>query len=140
MDIGFVTLDWQPGQPMTLYTSMPGGVPGLETPIEGDDQPVLYTAMWGDSSTEACEFIPGYPGRLYCTMAIPADYAGSVRPFELYLSGCESPIYYNPRAEVPGGAGSSGGSAGGACTLTQSDCTSQGLVLDSANCQCIVFQ
>jgi hypothetical protein len=147
MDVGLVTLDWQPGQPLSFYNRMPGGVPGLEKAIEGDDDLVQYSARWGDYRTEACKFIPGYPERLYCDIQLPSEYGGSLRPFELYVSGCEQPIFSNARAEVPGYVGQAqpagpgpGGGQGGVCTLTNASCALQGLVLDSANCQCIVFQ
>jgi hypothetical protein len=116
-----VVLDWQAGQPLTFYIKMPEGVPGLEKPIPGDNGPWDYSVNFGAYKTEDCSVEPGYPERLYCSINLPIDYENSSQALELYVSGCDVPVYQNPFANVPAIAGQPtlvGAGGGSSCTLT----------------------
>jgi len=112
----FVTLDWMPGQPLKFYIKMPGGVPGLEKPVSGDSGLWSYSVNIGANQTQDCQVIPGYPGRLYCSINLPSGYSNSSQVLDLHVNGCGAPIYENPQAGVPSystGGASTGGSASG---------------------------
>lgn len=120
-NFSIVVLDWQAGQPLVFYIKMPGGVPGLEKPIPGDNGPWNYSVNFGAYQTQDCKVEPGFPERLYCSINLPSEYQNSSQVLELYVNGCEASVYQNLQANVPffseqptlvsGGGGSS-------CTLS----------------------
>jgi len=101
MDIKFITLDWEVGKRVIFYLRMPGGVPGLERPIQGDSELWEYSAKFGAFTTHDCEYIAGYAERLYCEVSIPPEFGNTSQTLELYLNGCEAPVYTHLRANVP---------------------------------------
>lgn len=117
----FVVLDWQAGQPLTFYIKMPGGVPGLEKPIAGDNGPWDYSVSFGAYQTADCRIEAGYPERLYCSINLPSDYQNSSQVLELFVSGCDMPVYKNSFANVPFIADQPtlvGGDGSNSCTLS----------------------
>ncbi|NOY99872.1 MAG: hypothetical protein GXP40_11855 [Chloroflexi bacterium] len=122
MDISVVYLDWQPGAPLTFYFKMPGGVPGLDRQIPGDSGSWEYSAAIGDYSTDNCGY-EGYKERLYCSVSLPSGYSNAVRSLTLSVNGCDSAIYSNQTAYLPGieKAGGGGGSGGGDACGPQPD-------------------
>ncbi len=111
LDMSVVYLDWMPGAPLTFYVRMPGGVPGLENEIPGDSDSWEYSATIGDYSTQNCRF-EGYEERLYCSLSLPSGYSDAVRPLTLRVNGCDSAIYSDQAAYLPGiekGGGEGGG-------------------------------
>ncbi|MBL8076949.1 MAG: hypothetical protein JNM55_03225 [Anaerolineales bacterium] len=117
-NFSIVMLDWQAGQPLTFYIKMPGGVPGLEKPIEGDNGPWDYYVNFGAYQTQDCKIQPGYPERLYCSIFLPAEYANSSQVLELYVSGCNVPVYQDLNEDVPSMIGSLPSSGGASCSLS----------------------
>ncbi len=101
MEINLVALQWLSGMPLNFYFRMPGGVPGLEREIEGDDLPWVYSVNIDGHVTEKCEFLPGYKERLYCSVDMPSSYSYTLQPITLSVNGCEQPIYENPITEIP---------------------------------------
>jgi hypothetical protein len=100
---------------LTLYVSMSGGVPGLETEIAEDDDPWEYSALLGGSPAGNCSF-QGYANRLYCNFNLPESYMDTVRPLEVYVNGCLAPIYSNSAVSIiPLESGSGSGNPGNTC-------------------------
>jgi uncharacterized membrane protein YgcG len=112
--MSIVYLDWQPGAALTFYAKMPGGVPGLEKAIPDDDDPWNYSAQIGDYESESCIY-QGYKERLYCAIDLPFAYSNAIQPLSVHVNDCNSPIYNDPTADLPGivGKSSSGGNNGG---------------------------
>lgn len=96
-----VYMDWVRGDPLEFYIKMPGGVPGLEKKIPKADDDWVYTAKIGNYTSGKCEFIPGYPERLYCEIILPQSYAESVQPMSLFVNKCEGDIYPKDSAFLP---------------------------------------
>jgi hypothetical protein len=94
---------------LTLYVSMSGGVPGLETLIPEDINPWEYSAILGSTQASNCSF-PGYANRLYCTFNLPSNYLNSVRPLDVYVNGCSLPFYRNDSVSIVPESGSGGNS------------------------------
>jgi hypothetical protein len=95
-----IMLDLLPDDTMlTLYIRMPGGVPGLELPIEGDAEPWQYHVELGEKISEACSY-QGYEERLYCFIPIPPEYHNTAQPFNLYVNLCEHPLHSQPHLSV----------------------------------------
>jgi hypothetical protein len=109
-----IFLEWQPGTPLTFYLKMPGGVPGLERNITGDEDAWHYKAKIGGYTTDGCDY-EGYKERLYCRISLPSEYSSSIQPLDIKVNGCDIPIYADQRTELPGilGKSSSGGSSDG---------------------------
>jgi hypothetical protein len=116
-DYSLTLLNIQPSSSaLTLYVSMSGGVPGLETPVPGDEAPWEYSATLGSSQASSCSF-PGYTNRLYCDFNLPGSYVNSIRPLNVYVNGCENPIYSNDAVSIvnSGSDGSGGSNNNDAC-------------------------
>jgi hypothetical protein len=95
-----IMLDLLPSDTMmTMYVRMPGGVPGLEIPVPGDDNPWQYYVELGDMQSEACSF-EGYEERLYCFIPIPPEYHDTAQPFNLFVNLCEPPLLSHPHFSV----------------------------------------
>jgi hypothetical protein len=114
-----------------LYAKMPGGVPGLEKIISGDNKSWDYEFKIGDYNSTGCSVIEGYKERLYCEYLMPSGYPASIRPMELYVNGCDKPIYKDPNAELPGiqsARPKGGGSSGTGCSsgLDAAACSAAG--------------
>ncbi len=112
--MSIIFFEWQPGSPLTFYAKMPGGVPGLERNITGDEDAWHYKAKIGGYTTDGCNY-EGYKERLYCRISLPSEYSSSIQPMDININGCEAPIFTDQRAELPGilGRPSSGGSSDG---------------------------
>ncbi|MBT6151463.1 MAG: hypothetical protein HOH75_05680 [Chloroflexi bacterium] len=95
-------LDWMPGAPLQFHIKMPGGIPGLEKDIIGDNNPWEYTVQIGNTSSSECEIIEGYKERLYCSIPLPKEDANSMRSMSLSVNGCDDLIYDNKTAFLPG--------------------------------------
>jgi hypothetical protein len=140
-----VTLEWKAGSPLTFYFKMPGGVPGLENQIPGDNETWNYSVDWGDQHTDHCEFLHGYNARLYCTIEFPAERANSYLPMELQVNGCDTPIYSNPRAEIPAFSGGpistdeEGGGEGAGCQPPPAGCGLNSSWFGEPFCTCSPF-
>ncbi len=91
MNFSLVYPSWNAGEPLTFYIKMPVGVPGLVSPVMGDNEPWLYSAKIGDYETSVCSDM-GYKDRLYCEIDLPAEYSSTRQPFALSLNGCYSPV------------------------------------------------
>ena len=136
IDVSIIWLDLPRGSTQAqLYAKMPGGVPGLETIIDGQNAAWEYEARIGDYKTTGCNLIEGYKERLYCDFPMPKGYDATIRPIELYVNECSQPIYKDEHSELPGlnqagtgGGGGSGGSSGAACSsgLNASACSAAG--------------
>lgn len=93
-------LDIQPNSTaLTLYVSMSGGVPGLETLIPEDQGVWEYSAVLGSTQALNCSF-QGYANRLYCSFSLPETYLESIRPLDIYVNGCAAPIYSNTAVSI----------------------------------------
>jgi hypothetical protein len=100
LDMSAVLLDIPPGSSaLTLYVRMPGGVPGLEVPVPGDQVPWDYTASLGNTQASECSY-QGYAARLYCTFDLPSTSIGSVLPLHVYVNGCDEPIFSDLNVSV----------------------------------------
>ena len=137
--------EWLPGANLVAYFKIPGGVPGLEKPIPGDPGPWEYELNIGEYSSTSCEFIQGYEGRLYCEVPAPSDYSNAVRSMALSVNGCDTPIYENSTAYLPGiegqktgggGGGTSGGSTPCTIGLDQNACVAAGGTYAISICDC----
>ena len=84
---------------LTMFIKIPGGVPGLELDIPGDDQPWEYSAILGKTQATGCSF-QGYAEQLYCNFSLPETYLDTVQPLSIYVNGCETPIYTHPRVTI----------------------------------------
>ena len=142
IDMKVVYMDWMPGVPLEFYFKMPGGVPGLEKDIPGASGEWEYFAKIGDYSSSDCDIIQGYKERLYCTIALPKEYSNAMRSLTLNVNKCDSDIYSNKTAFLPGiekAKGGGGGSSGGAaasCSLSldSSACSAAGGTYKTAFC------
>ena len=107
-----------------LYFKMPGGVPGLEKAISGDNGSWDYHVEIGNYSSKYCGYL-GYKERLYCDYPLTKGYANSVRSMQLYVNGCDHPIYSDQTAEIPAPVG---GTSSGACSagLGETACEAAG--------------
>jgi hypothetical protein len=96
----FIVLDMKPSDLiMTMYIEMPGGVPGIELPIEDDEQPWEYWVELGETESESCGF-EGYDERLYCFIPIPPEYHNTIQPFNLFVNLCDPPLLSHPAFSV----------------------------------------
>lgn len=115
INMSVIYLDWQPGAALTFYIKMPGGVPGFDKQISGDNEPWNYTAKVGDFTSTNCR--QDYKERLYCSVSLPSGYSNAIRPLSVSVNGCSIPIYSDQSADLPGiekgGASKSGGGGGG---------------------------
>ena len=119
INMSITYLDWQPGAPLTFYIKMPGGVPGFDRKISGDNDPWNYTARVGSFKSPNCR--QDYKERLYCTISLPSIYSNSYHPISLNVNGCEASIYNNQSADLPAlekvvSSGAGGGGSGGSVT------------------------
>ena len=83
---------------MTMYFVIPGGVPGLELPVESEAE-WDYTAEFGDLVSEPCTF-RDYPERLYCLVELPTNYHNTAQPLRVHLKDCANPIFDHPSVSV----------------------------------------
>lgn len=84
---------------LTMYVRMYGGVPGLELTIPGDPGPWEYYATLGALESVECK-MEGYAERLYCYFALHPTYHNTAQPFNLYVNGCDEPIFGHPRLSI----------------------------------------
>jgi hypothetical protein len=92
--------DIQPGSTMlNFYISLPTAVPGLEEPVEGDNDPWLYSAVVGETETEDCTF-QGYTQRLYCAATLPESAMDTVQPLSVFVNLCGRPIFSHERVSI----------------------------------------
>jgi hypothetical protein len=115
-------LDWEKGGALTLYLTIPGGVPGLEKQILGDDEPWEYIGMIADIRSQPCSF-EGYKEFLYCTFLLPATYSFTAQNLDIYVNYCEKSIFSQHPAYLPKMQGTddqAGSTTGPTCTMATS--------------------
>jgi hypothetical protein len=122
-EIEYVAFPWTKNEPFEFYLKIPGGVPGLEKEILGDNEPWDYSVQIGDYSTDDCRVYPNDVNakeELYCSITIPkeAKYEFSNQPIKLSVNGCNVPVmsqvaqipqYVEAPASASGGGGGGGG-------------------------------
>lgn len=133
----------------TLYLSMPDGVPGVEVDVPDDEDSWEYRASLGNITANNCKYL-GYKGRLYCSFNLPSNYINSVRSLEIYVNGCDQPIFTDPNVSLTSDSGSGGnnskggnegggGGGGGSCQPDGTFCPlGGGLWGVIENCVCTV--
>lgn len=84
---------------LNLHILLPGPVPGLEEPVEGDNDPWLYSAILGSTEAEACAY-QGYTRRLYCSFILPESVLDTVQPLDVFVNLCGEPIFSHPRVSI----------------------------------------
>ena len=93
-DIPMFTMD------LTFYLDFGHPVPGLEEPVEGDEGEWVYSAILGSSPTEPCT-LREYTGRIYCKLFdFPTSWWGTTQPLEVFVNGCDEPIYSHDRVSI----------------------------------------
>jgi hypothetical protein len=128
-------LDWAKGGALTLYLTIPGGVPGLETKIPGDDEPWEYRGKIADFQSQPCSF-EGYKEFLYCTFLLPETYSFTAQNLDIYVNYCDTPFFSQHPAYLPKmqGTGDDAGEAPGpTCTMP----TSGYCIAWDAYCACL---
>jgi hypothetical protein len=131
------TIKWGDAS-FVMYVKLPGDVPGLAVPVEGDDAPWIYEATIGGLESIGCRTYEGdiYKGRIYCVFPINKSYYNTAQPFALMVNGCDTPIASHPYLSLvvpePEGGGSSGGESA-SCSLTVTEC---GPIFE-AYCHCL---
>jgi hypothetical protein len=92
--------DIQPGSTvLNFYISLPTALPGLEEPVEGDNDPWLYSALVGPTGIEDCTF-QGYTQRLYCAAILPESAMDTVQALSVFVNLCDHPIFSHPRVSI----------------------------------------
>lgn len=85
---------------LTFFLDFGHPVPGLEEPVPGDEEEWVYSAILGSSPTETCTFRE-YTGRIYCKLLeFPSGWWGTTQPLEVYVNGCDEPIYSHNRVSI----------------------------------------
>lgn len=84
---------------LTLYIEIPGGVPGLEVDVPGDDQPWAYSAWLGSTKADECAY-QGYAQRLYCDFVLPERYLDTVQQLAIFVNGCDQPVFEHSRVSI----------------------------------------
>jgi hypothetical protein len=92
IDIKTIIMNWILGSPVNLYFEMPGGVPGLERTIEGDNEQWEYSIHVGEFSSTDCQYYPDYKERLYCSISLPDHYSNTINPLTLNVNECNQPL------------------------------------------------
>ena len=101
MDLEAVLYDvYSDSDILTMYVGGWGVIPGLEDGHNGDNWE--YTAKLGDSEGFCFNYEEDeqVAGRLFCAIPLPSGYKNAARPFELWLNGCEEPIFSIPLLSV----------------------------------------
>lgn len=96
-----IYMGWLEGTPLVFYVKMKGGVLGLENQIAGDTQPWEYSVQIDNIVTRDCSLIQGYEERLYCNIKLPSGFAGTYRSFNVFVNGCEQPVYTRSMNDLP---------------------------------------
>jgi hypothetical protein len=103
--MSYIFLDQETcGGPLMLYIKMPGGVPGLEYDVTGDDSSWDYKVEIGDYESNRCDTDKDYKQRLYCQVNLPAEYLNSLQTLSLYINGCDRSVYSDRYASLPASA------------------------------------
>jgi len=85
---------------LTFFLDFGHPVPGLEEAVSGDEDEWVYSAILGSSPTEPCTFRE-YSGRIYCmVMDFPKGWWGTTQPLEVFVNGCEEPIFTHNRVSI----------------------------------------
>jgi hypothetical protein len=85
---------------LTYYVDFGFPVPGLEEGIAEDQGEWLYTAILGGIPTDNCTY-RDYTGRIYCrNIEFPSSWWGTVQPLEVYVNGCDQPIFTHDRVSI----------------------------------------
>jgi len=117
---------------LTLYIEIPGGVPGLEADIPGDDQPWEYSARLGATEADRCAY-QGYAQRLYCDFVLPETYLDTVQELVITVNGCDQPVFQHARVSIFAPQKAC------AADLNEEDCTAAGGTMTcgvACYCQC----
>jgi RNA polymerase sigma-70 factor (ECF subfamily) len=85
---------------LPLYFEMEAGVPGLSLEVPEDDLAWEYRAALGEYQTSSCS-LQGFDDRLYCLFTIEESILGTYQPVELFLPGCEGPVYSLAAVSIP---------------------------------------
>jgi hypothetical protein len=95
------TIEWG-DESFVMYVKLPGDVPGLVKPVEGDDAPWIYEATIGGLESLGCKTYEGdiYRNRIYCVFPIDQTYYNTAQPFEMRVNGCDTPIAGHPRLSL----------------------------------------
>lgn len=95
------TIEWG-DESFVMYVKLPGDVPGLVMPMEGDDAPWIYAGTIGGLESQGCRTYEGeiYRNRIYCLFPIDITYYNTAQPFELKVNGCDTPIAGHPRLSL----------------------------------------
>lgn len=85
---------------LTFYLDFGHPVPGLEEPVDGDEEEWVYSAILGSSPTEPCT-VREYPGRIYCKVFdFPSSWWGTAQQLEVFVNGCDQPIFSHNRVSI----------------------------------------
>lgn len=85
---------------LTYYVDFGFPVPGLEESIPDDQEEWIYTAILGGSPTDNCTY-RDYTGRIYCkNLEFPSDWWGTIKALEVYVNGCDEPIFTHDRVSI----------------------------------------
>jgi len=95
------TIEWG-DESFVMYVKLPGDVPGLVKPVEGDDAPWIFEATIGGLESLGCRTYEGeiYRNRIYCVFPINMSYYNTAQPFEMRVNGCDTPIAGHPRLSL----------------------------------------
>jgi hypothetical protein len=83
---------------LTAYINF-GSLPGLEEPVEDDQDPWEYTAFVGDTEATDCRF-EGYAGRLYCYFSLEERVLDSLQPVLVFVNLCDTPIFSHEEVSI----------------------------------------
>ena len=133
---GLGYFDWTPGSIFTFYFNISGGVPGLEKQIPDDTSDWVYTTKIGDYSG-TCDY-EGYKEMLFCNVNLPASYSSTRQNIDVWVNGCNDPIYSYELARLPGIVQQVQQSSGSACSQPGSNVDNPtNSVAWEAYCKCI---
>ncbi len=136
LDIPYGTTD------LTLYITIPGGVPGLSLEDSKEDEEWQYTATLGTTKAKHCG-LQGFPDRLYCSFTLPTYVLGTTQLLEIKANTCPGTIFSHPYVSIlpPGIIKPNKSDEGVTCSsgLGKSDCLASGgsyIKLNNYICVC----